>query len=376
VFDKNEPLKNDEDSMKQTDNVESASPLQLVLKDFRKHRAAIVSLVILAFLYLVVAICGFLAPYTPNQRFRGLSYAPPTRIHFFDEGELTRPFVYDISATRDPVTLAQVIEIDEEEKNSIYFFFEGEDEYKFMGLFETRLRLFGTEEGNIFLLGTDNLGRDIFSRVLIGTRISLSVGLLGVILSLVLGIIIGGISGFYGGTIDNIIQRVIEFLLSIPQLPLWMALAAALPDHWTVVHRYFAITIILSILGWTGLARVVRGKLLSLRDEDFVAAARASNGGDMYIILRHLIPNFMSYILVNITLAIPTMIIGETSLSFLGLGLQPPAISWGVLLQGAQQVNAVAQYPWLLTPAIFVIIAILAFNFVGDGLRDAADPYN
>lgn len=355
---------------------ESFSPLQLILRDFVQHKLAMISLVVLAILYFIVATCGFLSPYTPNQRFRGLSYAPPTRVKFFEDGRLTRPYVHDISVERDPVTLKQVFEIDEDTQNPLYFFVEGSEEYKFMGLFKTKYRLFGTEEGNVFLLGTDKMGRDLFSRIMIGTRLSLTIGLLGVTISLILGILIGGISGFYGGVIDNVIQRIIEFMISIPQIPLWMALAAALPDSWTVVHRYFAITIILSILGWTGLARVVRGKLLSLRDEDFVHAAQLSGGNDLYIILRHLIPNFMSYILVNITLTIPAMIIGETSLSFLGLGLQPPAISWGVLLQGAQQVSAVAQYPWLLTPALFVIFAILAFNFVGDGLRDAADPYN
>jgi peptide/nickel transport system permease protein len=235
--------------------------------------------------------------------------------------------------------------------------------------------LFGSEEGPVFLLGTDRLGRDMLSRILYGSRISTSVGLIGVLLSFVLGILIGGVSGYYGGAVDNIVQRVIELIMSIPTIPLWMALSAALPPHWEPLKIYFAITIILSLTGWTGLARVVRSKFLSLREEDFVVSARLAGASEIRIILRHMLPSFMSHIIASVTLAIPGMILGETALSFLGLGLRPPVISWGVLLQEAQNLSVIALYVWLLIPALYVILTVLCFNFLGDGLRDAADPY-
>lgn len=238
-----------------------------------------------------------------------------------------------------------------------------------------RRSFFGVEEGTIFLFGTDRLGRDVFSRILYGARISTTIGLVGVFLSMVLGIIIGGISGYYGGKIDNFIQRTIEFLISIPTIPLWMALSAALPRYWSQIKVYFAITVILSLIGWTGLARVVRSKFLSLKDEDFVVAARLAGASEWRIIFKHMLPSLTSHLIASATLAIPGMILGETGLSFLGLGLRPPAISWGVLLQEAQNIRTVALYPWLLIPGLFVIVTVLCFNFVGDGLRDAADPY-
>ena len=367
---------NNQNVDREEEEFESISQWQMIWKDFLRHKAAMVALIILSIMYLIVATCGFLSPYDPNARFSDFTYSPPTDINILTEdGDLTWPYVYGQTTGRDPVTLAKTYKINKDEIHPIQFFVEGR-EYKLMGLFKTNIHLFGVDGREIFLMGTDNLGRDVFSRVMVGTRLSLTIGLVGVIISLILGILLGGISGFYGGAIDNIIQRIIEFLLSIPKLPFWMALAAALPDDWSIIQRYFAITIILSTMGWTGLARVVRGKLLSLREEDFVAAAEVAGASDIYIIMRHLIPNFMSYILVNITLALPAMIIGETALSFLGLGLRPPAISWGVLLQNAQKISTMAKYPWLLYPALFVILAILAFNFVGDGLRDAADPYS
>jgi peptide/nickel transport system permease protein len=242
-------------------------------------------------------------------------------------------------------------------------------------LIPTDIHLFGVEEGTVFLFGTDEWGRDLFSRILHAARISLSIGLVGIAVSFILGCLLGGLSGFFGGTTDLIIQRVIELLLSIPTIPFWMALAAALPMDWTTIQVYFAITIILALRGWTNLARVVRGKLLSLREEDFVVAAKLCGVGEWKIIATHLLPSFMSYLIVSLTLSVPYMILGETSLSFLGLGLRPPAVSWGVLLQQAQSIRVVAINPWLLIPAIFVIVTVLAFNFVGDGLRDAADPY-
>jgi peptide/nickel transport system permease protein len=301
----------------------------------------------------------------------------PQPIHFFD-GWKWRPHVYAIKGKRDPRTFKRVYQPDPSQKLRLRFFAPG-FEYKFLGLFPTNLHLLGVEgakaEETIFLLGTDLQGRDLWSRLMYATRISMTIGLVSVALSLILGVLLGGISGFYGGWVDTLIQRVIELLRSIPTIPLWMGLAAAVPKDWSVTKMYFAITIIISLIGWTELARVVRGRFLALREEDFVMAAELAGASRMRIILRHMVPSFMSHIIAATTLALPAIIIAETSLSFLGLGMRPPAISWGVLLQAAQQIQAVAITPWLLLPAIPVIVAVLAFNFLGDGLRDAADPY-
>ena len=286
-----------------------------------------------------------------------------------------RPFVYGARQARDPETFRPITTADTSVKKPLRLFVQGEP-YRFWGLFDGSVRLVGTEEGEWFPLGTDRLGRCIFTRIVYGTRISTSIGLIGVTLSFLLGIFFGGIAGYFGGVADTIIMRIVEFLRSIPSLPLWMALAAALPANLPPLTIYFMITVILSIIGWTGLARVVRGRFLSLRSEDFVLAAELSGSSRFRIIFRHMVPSFSSHIIASISLSIPGMILAETSLSFLGLGLRPPTVSWGVLLQEAQNLQTVAYAPWLLTPVLFIVVTVLAFNFVGDGLRDASDPYS
>jgi len=352
-----------------------ASQWQLMWRKFKKHKLAMVGGTILAIFYLVAVFCEFFSTQDIYNQYLKYIYAPPQRIHFFDEeGFHFRPFVYGLKRKLDPVTFRRTYTEDKTKKYPIYFFVHG-DKYKLWNLFRTDIHLFGVKEGTIFLFGTDNLGRDLFSRNLYAARISLSIGLVGVVLSFILGSILGGISGYYGRAVDMIIQRVIEFLICIPTIPLWMALSAALPKKWPPIKIYFGITIILSVVGWCGLARVVRGKILELREEDFATAAKISGASEARIIARHLLPSFLSYLIVSLTLAIPNMILGETALSFLGLGMRAPAVSWGVLLQNAQNVRTVAYHPWLFIPGLFVIITVLTFNFVGDGLRDAADPY-
>lgn len=353
-----------------------ASQYKLMWRKLIKHKLAIVGGVILAILYFVAAFCEFLAPSNTSIKNTDILSAPPQRIRFVSpDGFSLRPFVYAFRLEEDPVTWRKVYTEDKSSWYKIQFFTRG-PEYKLWGLIKSDIHLFGVEEGYIFLFGTDTFGRDLFSRIVYGTRISLSIGLIGVVMSFVLGISIGGASGYFGGLLDGIVQRIIEFLRSIPVLPLWMALAAALPANWPALRIYFSITIIVSLIGWTGLARVVRSKLLSLRTEDFVMAASVSNATSSVIIFKHLIPAFLSYVIVSLTLAVPTMILSETALSFLGLGLRPPVVSWGVLLNEAQNLHAIALAPWLLLPGLFIIITVLAFNFVGDGLRDAADPYS
>ena len=354
-----------------------ASPRQLMWWRFRRHRMALLSGVVLILLYLVALTWEFLAPYNPLRHEVQSAYAPPQGMQFFDEeGFHFPPFVYGLKGERDPETFRKIYEVDKTAKHPIKFMVQG-DPYKFWGFIKSDLHLFGLEdnEGTVFLLGADRLGRDVLSRLLAATRISASIGLVGVIVSFVLGIMFGGISGYYGGTADIVIQRIIEFIRAMPSIPLWLALSAAIPKDWPVTRVYFAITIILSLIGWTGLARVVRGRFLSLREEDFVQAARFAGASEGRIIVRHMTPSFLSHIIASVTLAVPSMILSETSLSFLGLGMRPPALSWGVLLREAQNLQAVALAPWLLAPGLLVVIAVLAFNFVGDGLRDAADPY-
>lgn len=350
---------------------------QLMWRKFKKHKLAMVGMIILIILYTLGFFSEFFATQDIAKRSTSAISMSPTAIHFIDEeGNFSlQPFVYGKKQEEDPVTWRKIYVDDPSQKYKLSFFYKG-DPYKLLGIIPCDIHFFGTPQPDVYFpFGTDDSGRDLYSRVLSALRISLSTGLVGVFFTFILGCILGGISGFYGGAVDTVIQRVIEFLMSMPSIPLWMALAAAFPSTWSSLKTYFAITIILSLIGWTSLARVVRGKLLELRDEDFVVAAKVAGASDFYIISRHLLPSFSSYLIVNVTLAIPTMILSETSLSFLGIGLTPPIVSLGVLLQDAQSINTVSMYPWMMIPGVFVVIAVLAFNFVGDGLRDAADPY-
>ena len=352
-----------------------ASQRQLMWRKFRKHRMAVIAGAILVLAYLVAFTYEFCAPYGSLTQHAGYVHAPPTRVRLIDaDGRLRAPFVYGLTGQVNLETFQREFVEDRSVIHPLRFLARGE-RYRFWGAVDADRHLFDAGEGRVFLLGTDELGRDLFSRILAGSRVSLTIGLVGVMISFVLGCLLGGISGYFGGLPDLIIQRLIEIFNSIPGIPLWMALSAVIPVNWPVLRTYFTITLILSVLGWTGVARVVRGKLLELREYDYVTAARLAGTRAGRIIVTHLLPGFLSYLIVRLTLAIPGMILGETALSFLGLGIQPPAVSWGTLLRGAQNVTSIAIYPWLLTPALFVIVAVLLYNFVGDGLRDAADPY-
>ena len=353
-----------------------ASQWQLIWWKFRKHKLATVAWPVLTFLYLCALFADLIAFTVPGVRFPEYKFAPPTAIHFRDEtGRLQAPFVYGMTRQTDPQTLRRTFVVDRSQVYRVRLFAHGEP-YKLLGVIPTDVHLLGVDRGGpLFLLGTDNLGRDLFTRILYGSRISLTIGLVGVALTFVLGLLIGGLSGYLGGVVDTVVQRSIDLIVCIPTIPLWMALAAALPRNLPVVQTYLGIVVIMSLINWTRLARVVRGKLLSLREEAFCEASRLAGASDLRIILRHLLPSFASYIIVALTLSIPATILGETALSFLGLGLQPPAVSWGVLLRDAQDVVTIAHHPWLLAPVAWIIVTVLMFNFLGDGLRDAADPY-
>ena len=352
-----------------------ASQWKLVWWRFRKHRLAVVGTVIVLIIYMIALFAEFFAPFTPGAFDADYTYAPPQRLHFFDDDGFGL-YVYGYRSKLNEETLVRTFVVDENNKIPVRLFARG-NEYRLWGLFESDLHLLGPVEKSapMYLLGANDQGQDMLSRIVFGTRVSMSIGLVGVALSFVFGILLGGISGYYAGMTDTAIQRLIELLMSIPTLPLWLGLSAALPPEWSPLRIYFGITIILSLIGWTDLARVVRGRFLSLRGEDFVMAAELDGSSKPRIILRHMLPSFASHVIASLTLAVPAMILAETALSFLGLGLQPPIVSWGVLLQEAQNIRSVATAPWLLLPGFAVIIAVLALNFMGDGLRDSADPY-
>ena len=352
-----------------------ASQLKLMWWKFRRHRLALASGIFLAILYAMILICEFLSPYNLHTRNMDFIYTPPQSLHLFHEGQYVGPFVYGRTMHLDMDTLKREYADNTSDVQKIRFFCNG-DRYKFWGLVEGSFHFVcPAQGGEMFLLGTDRLGRDVLSRIIYGARISLTIGLVGITVSFALGIIIGGFAGYWGGWFDLVVQRIIEVLQSIPSIPLWMALAAIMPVTWSPILIYFGITIILGLLDWTGLARAVRSKLLSLREEDYVLAAQLMGARPTRIIGRHLVPGFMSHLIATATISIPGMILGETALSFLGLGLRPPITSWGILLTEARNVSVLAFYPWLLFPMIPVVLVILAFNFFGDGLRDAADPY-
>lgn len=352
-----------------------ASQWKMVWWRLRRHKLAVVSGAILLAMYASIVVSEFIAPYALDTRHTDFIYAPPQRVRLFHEGRFVGPFVHPLDYRLNMENLQRMYTEDRTRVQRLRFFCRG-DPYLFWGRFPADRHLFCPPEGGtLFLLGTDRLGRDVMSRITYGARISLTVGLLGITVSFILGITLGGLAGYYGGWVDALVQRVIEVVRSFPELPLLMALSAILPVTWSPVGVFLGITVILGLIDWTGLARAVRSKLLALREEDFATAAVLMGARPSRVITRHLLPNFMSHLIASATLSIPAMILGETALSFLGLGLRPPITSWGVLLTEAQNINAVALYPWLMLPVVPVILTVLALNFLGDGLRDAADPY-
>jgi peptide/nickel transport system permease protein len=367
-------------------DIGSMTQWQLIRLRFSKHKLAVISIFVLLVLYGAAILAEFVAPYAAGDKHLSHIYAPPSRISFsFEEGFHTCP----VAMVRDPLTLTTSYVEDRDTPVKLGLFVKGQP-YKLWGLIPMERKLFGVaEEGRVrgasargertppfFLLGADNYGRDLFSRIVHGARISLSIGLVSIAISFILGVSIGGYSGYKGGTVDVLVQRLIEVLQAIPQLPLWIALGAILPADWPSLWIYFGIIVVLSFIGWTGLARTVRSKLLQLREEDYAVAARLLGASHKRVIFRHLVPGFTSHIIVSLSMGIPAMILGETSLSFLGLGLRPPLVSWGVLLQDCMDLDILSRAPWILMPTLFVVLTVLAFNFIGDGLRDAADPYS
>ncbi len=371
-----DPMADDATGSGLSDKYLNASQGQLIWWRFKRHRVAYIALFVLGLSYFSIIVTEFLAPYNLHSRHTDYIFMPPQQVHLFHEGSFLGPFVYGVDGELNLDTLLREYSEDTDRIYPIRYFCSG-DAYKFWGLIKGDFHLIcPSEGGTLFLLGTDKLGRDMASRLLYGGRISLTVGIIGVGLSFFLGLLFGGLAGYFGGRTDNIIQRVIEILQSLPHLPLWMALAAALPVIWSPIVIYFGLTIILALLAWTGLARAVRSKLLALREEDFCVAAQLMGAKPGRIISYHLLPNFMSHLIASVTLAIPSMILAETALSFLGLGLKAPITSWGVMLAEAQNIEAVALFPWIMLPMLPVVIVVLGFNFLGDGLRDAIDPHS
>lgn len=357
---------------KSLEAIYGASQWRLMWRKFVRNRVAVAGGIVILLFYLVAAFAGFFAPYTTTTRFTKNIYMRPQAPHLFNEGKL-QPFVYAYKAKFDE-NLRRAYELTGA-KTPIRFFAHGEP-YKLFGLISTDLHLYVGEGGQpVCFLGTDQQGRDVLSRILYGSQLSLTIGLVGVILSLILGTVLGIVSGYYGGWVDELLQRFIELIRAFPNIPMWMALSAAIPLTWSITQTYFAISVILSLFQWTWLARQLRGQVLALRGQDYVLAARLAGANDKWIVFRHLVPATMGQIIVVSTLAMPSMILAETALSYLGLGLRPPATSWGVLIQESQNYQSLALYPWVFTPAIAVAIAILAFSYLGDGLRDAVDPY-
>lgn len=374
--------KKEEKQIRKQEKYYLASQWQLMYRKLIKHKLAVISFIILAILYLGVIFAGFISPQGLEDYSASYSNAPPAKIHFMHDGEWIGPFVYANEIAYDEYEMKYFQE-DKNQPYRIQFFVKGTP-YKILGVLSSDIHLFGVDNSNLpegeepvalMLFGADQLGRDLFSRIVIGSQVSLTVPLVGTAISFVLALLIGSISGYYGGFIDTIIQRIIEVLTSFPTLPLWMALSAAIPAGIAITKVYLYITIIMSLLSWPKLARIVRSKFLSLKNEDYITAARLCGVSDFKIIVKHLVPGFMSYLIVSLTLGVPAMILGETSMSFLGLGMRPPATSWGVLLQECQSIPNIANHPWKLIPVVYVIITVLAYNFLGDGLRDSADPY-
>lgn len=345
------------------------------LRRLSTRRGAFISFLFLVALYASLPFAEFIAPYAPETRSNDFIHMPPTAVHFFHEGRFIGPFVYATTSVVNTTTFQREFASDTTRPLPVRFFCSG-DSYELWGLVPMSFHFFcPPQDGSLFVFGVDRLGRDVFSRMVYGARISLTIGLIGVSISFILGSVLGGLAGYMGGWVDAGVLRLIEILRAMPELPLWMALAAALPANWPAIWVYFGITIILGLLEWPGLARAVRAKIMSLREEDYVVAAELLGASRMRVLVRHMLPNFSSHLIVSVTLAIPGMILGETALSFLGLGLRAPVVSWGVLLNDAQNISAVELYPWLLLPLVPVILVVLAFNVLGDGLRDTVDPY-